>query len=176
MAFSSLSSYNNKSTRKVLLLSRRGDSSSEWTCRIDYCYAALGDCHSSSSPKIKKFRGPLWWRSRRYHPTTTKAPRKVLLLSRRSDSSSEWTCRIDYCYAALGDRHSSSSPKIKNFRGPLWWCSRCYHPTTTKAPRKVLLLSRRGDSNARPPRPERGALPTALLLVLWCNILTTECH
>ena len=25
--------------------------------------------------------------------------------------------------------------------------------------------SRRGDSNARPPRPERGALPTALLLV-----------
>ena len=26
-------------------------------------------------------------------------------------------------------------------------------------------LSRRGDSNARPPRPERGALPTALLLV-----------
>lgn len=27
------------------------------------------------------------------------------------------------------------------------------------------ILSRRGDSNARPPRPERGALPTALLLV-----------
>ncbi len=26
------------------------------------------------------------------------------------------------------------------------------------------ILSRRGDSNARPPRPERGALPTALLL------------
>ena len=28
----------------------------------------------------------------------------------------------------------------------------------------VPLMSRRGDSNARPPRPERGALPTALLL------------
>ena len=28
------------------------------------------------------------------------------------------------------------------------------------------ILSRRGDSNARPPRPERGALPTALLLAL----------
>ena len=28
------------------------------------------------------------------------------------------------------------------------------------------LMSRRGDSNARPPRPERGALPTALLLVM----------
>ena len=27
------------------------------------------------------------------------------------------------------------------------------------------ILSSRGDSNARPPRPERGALPTALLLV-----------
>ena len=36
--------------------------------------------------------------------------------------------------------------------------------STEKAPRKVLFLSRRGDSNARPPRPERGALPTALLL------------
>ena len=94
-----------------------------------------------------------------------KSTQKVLLLSRRGDSSSEWTCRIDYCYAALGDRHSSSSPKIKNFRGPLWWRSRRYHPTTTKAPFEVLLLSRRGDSNARPPRPERGALPTALLLV-----------
>ena len=28
------------------------------------------------------------------------------------------------------------------------------------------ILSRRGDSNARPPRPERGALPTALLLAI----------
>ena len=28
----------------------------------------------------------------------------------------------------------------------------------------MTLLSRRGDSNTRPPRPERGALPTALLL------------
>ena len=27
-------------------------------------------------------------------------------------------------------------------------------------------MSRRGDSNARPPRPERGALPTALLLAI----------
>ena len=35
---------------------------------------------------------------------------------------------------------------------------------TLKAPLMVPLMSRRGDSNARPPRPERGALPTALLL------------
>ena len=31
-------------------------------------------------------------------------------------------------------------------------------------PIETSLMSRRGDSNARPPRPERGALPTALLL------------
>ncbi len=30
--------------------------------------------------------------------------------------------------------------------------------------RHIPYQSRRGDSNARPPRPERGALPTALLL------------
>ncbi len=30
---------------------------------------------------------------------------------------------------------------------------------------ECCFWSRRGDSNARPPRPERGALPTALLLV-----------
>ena len=30
--------------------------------------------------------------------------------------------------------------------------------------RHIPFQSRRGDSNARPPRPERGALPTALLL------------
>ena len=33
-----------------------------------------------------------------------------------------------------------------------------------KAHTKVDFLSRRGDSNARPLRPERSALPTALLL------------
>ena len=34
------------------------------------------------------------------------------------------------------------------------------------------ILSRRGDSNARPPRPERGALPTALLLESECKSTT----
>ena len=35
-----------------------------------------------------------------------------------------------------------------------------------KGGRLTVFLSRRGDSNTRPPRPERGALPTALLLGL----------
>ena len=33
-----------------------------------------------------------------------------------------------------------------------------------KSHRVMTLLSRRGDSNTRPLRPERSALPTALLL------------
>ena len=37
-------------------------------------------------------------------------------------------------------------------------------PRNKKDGRMTILLSRRGDSNTRPPRPERGALPTALLL------------
>ena len=36
----------------------------------------------------------------------------------------------------------------------------------------AFFLSRRGDSNARPPRPERGALPTALLLDKGCMTIT----
>ena len=44
----------------------------------------------------------------------------------------------------------------------------------------MLRLSGRGDSNARPPRPERGALPTALLPVIWwqCGVRThvNWCH
>ena len=44
----------------------------------------------------------------------------------------------------------------------------------------MLHLSGRGDSNARPPRPERGALPTALLPVIWwqCGVRThvNWCH
>ena len=36
-------------------------------------------------------------------------------------------------------------------------------------PRLLFIVSDRGDSNARPPRPERGALPTALLSVSFCS-------
>ena len=37
-------------------------------------------------------------------------------------------------------------------------------PRNKKDGHLTILLSRRGDSNARPLRPERSALPTALLL------------
>ncbi len=38
-----------------------------------------------------------------------------------------------------------------------------------KISKRISFLSERGDSNARPLRPERSALPTALLSVLRCK-------
>ena len=43
-------------------------------------------------------------------------------------------------------------------------CKNFYYKKSKRADSNLPFLSRRGDSNARPPRPERGALPTALLL------------
>ena len=81
-------------------------------------------------------------------------------------------CRL--CVGA--DRELSMKIKIS---GPLLMAFSSLSSPTKKAPQKgcfscrgeathrrngLVALSRRGDSNARPPPPERAALPTALLL------------
>ncbi len=69
---------------------------------------------------------------------------KPSFLSRRGDSKIASTAIIDRTIVAENPE-GGESPNKKD--GP-----------------KTILLSRRGDSNARPLRPERSALPTALLL------------
>ena len=73
----------------------------------------------------------------------------AVLLSRRGDSKIAFTAIIDRTIVAENPEGGESPNK--------------------KDGSKTILLSRRGDSNARPLRPERSALPTALLLARFAR-------